>query len=92
MNNDGLMDVLTGKRFWAHGPKGDKEPDAPAVVTWFELTRDAKTGARFIAHQIDNDSGVGTQVATADLNHDRTPDVIVGNKKGTFIFLSHPGR
>jgi len=92
MNNDGLMDVLTGKRFWAHGPKGDKEPDAPAVVMWFELTRDAKTGARFIAHQIDNDSGVGTQVAAADLNHDKTPDVIVGNKKGTFIFLSHPGR
>ena len=37
MNGDGLKDVLTGKRFWAHGPNGDKEPNAPAVVYWFEL-------------------------------------------------------
>jgi len=86
------MDVLTGKRFWAHGPTGDKEPNAPAVVYWFELTRDPQKGVRFVAHQIDDDSGVGTQVAAADLNQDKTPDVIVGNKKGTFLFLSRPQR
>ena len=39
MNGDGLMDFVTGKRFWAHGPKGDEEPNAPAVVYWFELQR-----------------------------------------------------
>ena len=32
VNGDGLKDIVTGKRFWAHGPKGDAEPDAPAVV------------------------------------------------------------
>ncbi len=88
MNGDGLMDVLTGKRFWAHGPKGDKEPNAPAVVYWFQLQRNADKSVRFIPHQVDDDSGVGTQVAAADLNDDKTPDVIVGNKKGTFVFLS----
>ncbi len=91
MNGDGLKDILTGKRFWAHGPKGDVEPNAPAVVTWFQLQRDADKGAQFTAHQIDDDSGVGTQVAATDLNDDKTPDVIVGNKKGTFVFLSQPG-
>ncbi len=91
MNGDGLLDVLTGKRFWAHGPKGDKEPNAPAVVYWFELQRHADGNVQFIPHQIDDDSGVGTQVAAADLNNDQTPDVIVGNKKGTFVFLSAPG-
>jgi hypothetical protein len=38
-NGDGLLDVVTRKRFWAHGPTGDKEPDAPAVVFWFQLCR-----------------------------------------------------
>lgn len=92
MNGDGLPDILTGKRFWAHGPHGDVEPDAPAVVYWFELRRDKEHGVQFIPHQIDDNSGVGTQVTAVDLNGDGIPDVIVGNKKGTFIHLSQPAR
>jgi len=88
MNGDGLKDILTGKRFWAHGPKGDKEPDAPAVLYWFELRREAPGKAAFIPHRIDDDSGVGTQVAATDLNGDGIPDVIVANKKGIFVHVS----
>ena len=39
MDGDGLKDIVTGKRFWAHGPEGDPEPNAPAVLYWFRLTR-----------------------------------------------------
>ena len=88
VNGDGLKDIITGKRFWAHGPKGDVEPDAPAVLYWFELRRDKVAGVQFIPHQIDDDSGVGTQVTAVDLNGDGIPDVIVSNKKGTFLHLS----
>jgi HEAT repeat protein len=88
MNGDGLLDILTGKRFWAHGPSGDKEPDAPAVIFWLELKRTPNRKITFIPHMIDDNSGVGTQVATARLNDDSRPDVIVGNKKGIFIHLS----
>jgi len=86
-NGDGIQDILIGKRFWSHGPKGDKEPDAPALVFWLELQRSGQ-GVTFTPHIIHDDSGVGTQVSTTDLNADGTPDVIVGNKKGMFIHLS----
>ena len=92
MNGDGLMDIVTGKRFWSHGPTGDVEPSAPAVVYWFELQRGKDKGVQFIPHLIDDDSGVGTQVTATDLNGDGVPDVIVSNKKGTFLQLSGPAK
>jgi hypothetical protein len=88
MNGDGALDILTGKRFWSHGPAGDKEPDAPAVVFYLELRRGGPEGALFAPRLIDDDSGVGTQVAAADLNGDKKPDVMVANKKGIFLHLS----
>ena len=92
VNGDGLKDILTGKRFWSHGPTGDVEPDAPAVIYWFELRRDKEGGVQFLPHLIDDNSGVGTQVAAEDLNGDGIPDVIVGNKKGTFVHLSQSAK
>jgi hypothetical protein len=88
MTGNGLKDIITGKRYWAHGPTGDVEPSAPAVLYWFELIRDKDHGAHYVPHLIDSDSGVGTQVSAIDLNGDGVPDVIVGNKKGVFVFLS----
>ena len=58
-----------------------------ARVGFFDARRDAQGGASFIPHLIDDDSGVGTQVAATDLNGDKTMDVIVGNKKGIFVHL-----
>ena len=86
IDGDGVMDLVTGKRRWAHGPSTDAEPGAAPVLYWFQLRRDGKGGAEFIPHLIDDDSGVGTQVTTGDLNKDGKPDVIVANKKGVFVF------
>ena len=87
MDGDGLKDIVTGKRIWAHGPSGDAEPNAPAVLYWFKLARGGNGDVDFIPYQIDNDSGVGTQVVAGDVNGDKLPDVVVGNKKGAFVFL-----
>ena len=87
INGDGLMDFVTGKRYWAHGPTGDINPSDPAVVVWFELQREKGGEVKWIKHEIDNDSGVGTQFTIADMNGDKMPDVITSNKKGVHVFL-----
>jgi hypothetical protein len=86
MNGDGLKDLVTGKRFWAHGPDGDPEPKAWPVLYWFELKR-AGGKATWTPHLIDDNSGVGTEVVAGDINGDKKPDVVVGNKKGAFVLL-----
>lgn len=88
MDGDGLKDIVTGKRFWAHGKNGpDPQSDGyPAVLYWFQLTRPAKGQAEYIPHLIDDDSGVGTQVTPAYVSNKKYPDVVIGNKKGVFIF------
>lgn len=87
MDGDGLKDIIVGKRFWAHGPDKDPEPNAPAVLYWFQIVRLANGGADFVPHLVDNDSGVGTQVMAGDINGDKMPDIVVGNKKGAFVFI-----
>ncbi len=85
IDGDGLKDLVTGKRFWAHGPTGDPEPGAPAVLYWFRLVRKGGGAVDYVPHLIDTDSGVGTQVMATDINGDGRKDIVVGNKKGVFV-------
>jgi putative membrane-bound dehydrogenase-like protein len=85
MDGDGLKDIVTGKRFWAHGATGDPEPNAPAVIYWFKLVREPGGGVDWVPQLIDNDSGVGTQVVARDITGDGYPEIVVSNKKGTFF-------
>lgn len=86
LNGDGLPDLVTGKRWYAHGPNGDPGSQQPALLIWFELRRQAGQ-ASFVRHVIHADSGVGTQFVVTDMNADGRPDVVTSNKKGVYVHL-----
>lgn len=86
VDGDGVKDIITGKRFWAHNGNDPGERE-PAVLYWLRTVRKAGGGVDFIPYLIDSDSGVGTDVTAADINGDGLIDIVVGNKKGTFVHL-----
>jgi hypothetical protein len=71
----GLLDIVTGKRFYAH-PSSHPDPgtDDPAKLLWFELERDA-SGARFEQHIVHENSGAGCIFAARDVNKDDKVDL-----------------
>jgi putative membrane-bound dehydrogenase-like protein len=87
MNGDGLPDLVTGKRFYAHNGR-DPGEDEPPTIAWYELSRTAgeTPTPRWTKHEFDADSGVGTQFEVHDMNADGLLDVIVANKRGVFYF------
>ena len=87
VNGDGVKDVVTGKRYYAHNGHDPGGKDPKVLVVWFELRRPEKGKAEFVMHEIDDDSGVGTQFAVADMNGDGKPDIVTSNKKGVRVFV-----
>ncbi|MFQ6130640.1 MAG: FG-GAP repeat domain-containing protein [Armatimonadota bacterium] len=84
LNDDGLMDFVTGKRFWAHNGH-DPGSYEPAVLCWFEQKRpDGRP--EWTKHLIDVDSGIGLHFQVIDVNGDRLLDVVTSNKKGVHYF------
>lgn len=92
IDGDGVNDLITGKRYFAHGPTGDIEPLAPAVIYAFVQKRNATGEVIFIPYLIDDHSGVGNQITAGDLTGNGYPDVVTCNKLGCFIFINQTKR
>lgn len=86
IDGDGIPDIITGKCYYAHNGK-DPGAEDPAVLYWFRTTRHKNGTTTFTPHLIDNNSGVGRQITTADLNKDGKIDIVTSNKKGTHAFI-----
>ena len=86
IDRDGVLDIVTGKRFWAHNGN-DPGGNDPPVLYWFKTVRKSADSVDFVPHLIDANSGVGTQVTAGDISGDGRVDIVVGNKKGTFVFI-----
>lgn len=90
IDGDGRLDIVTGKRWLAHGghdPGGLQEP----VLYWFQCQR-SEQGTEFVPRRIDSDSGVGVEVLVTDLNGDALPDVVSSSKRGLSIHLQLAGQ
>ena len=85
VNKDGLPDLITGKRFFAHQGQGPGGLE-PAVLYWFELLKDGKQKPVWVRHLIDDTSGVGIQCVAEDMNKDGLLDIVIANKNGVFYF------
>lgn len=83
INADGKKDFITGKRWFAHMREGTGALE-PAYLYWFEFVKGKQPG--WVAHQIDDDSGVGLNVVAEDITKDGLVDVVIANKKGIFVF------
>lgn len=81
----GVLNIITGKRFYAHPPGVDVGSEEPAWLVRYQLKR-TSAGVEWVRHVIDEDSGVGTQFEVRDIDKDGLLDIVVSNKKGVCLF------
>ena len=84
IDGDGLKDIITGKRYWAHGGRDPGAQELP-LLYWFRNVR-SDQGVHFQPWLIDERSGVGTQLTVGEVTGDGLADIVIGNKLGTFVF------
>ncbi len=93
MDGDGLVDLVTGKRYWAHlDSSTDPDPYGEAVLYWYRAVRNPQAPGHlsFEPELIHNRSGVGSQFEVIDLNTDGAIDIVTSGDRGTFVFWGQP--
>ena len=87
LDGDGLLDVVTGKRFMSHSFR-EAGSRGPAWI--IGLRQDPSQPDGFSLWPIHADSGVGTQVCATDMNGDGHADFVTASKRGIFVHQRRP--
>jgi hypothetical protein len=98
VNQDGKLDLVTGKRLRGHEGNDDSSFD-PLGVFWFDIQ-----GGKFVSHVLSYNHlanypgkeernpppncaiGTGMNILVADLNKDGKVDIVVAGKSGLYLF------
>lgn len=82
VDQDGQLDLVTGKRYLAH----DIDPGAyePLGLYWYRLGR----SGNYVKHVLDfgSKTGAGMQVPAVDIDGDGDLDLVAPGKSGLFLF------
>ena len=90
INQDGILDMITGKRHHSHFQYTDPDNWGMPVLYVYRVVRNANApgGAEFVPELVHNRSGVGSHIGVGDLNKDGTADIVTSGASGTFIFFN----
>lgn len=91
IDNDGALDLVTGKRFMAHNGS-DPEETAPLGVYWYRLKRGAQP--QWTKNVISFNEGIGSalNVPVVDLDGDGDLDIIVTGKWGGPVWFENKAK
>ncbi|MEL6253665.1 MAG: VCBS repeat-containing protein [Bacteroidota bacterium] len=86
VNQNGKVDIIIGKRYLAHNGN-DPGWDDPLVLLFLEANKNEAGEVEWLVEEFDLGVGVGTQIELSDMNKDNRTDLLISNKKGTYLFL-----
>lgn len=84
LDGDGVDELITGKRYYAHNGK-DPGGQEPPCLLYYKWDRQALKFTRFVIDQ--ERVGTGLQIVAEDLNGDGKIDLAVAGKSGTYLLL-----
>jgi len=88
LNGDGVLDYVTGKRYYAHNGHDPGAHD-PVVFAWYQPVRGDKT-VEWVRHLIDTQAGPGLDFEVADVDADGDLDIFIAAKKGCYYYEQVP--
>ncbi len=83
LDRDGMPDVVTGKRKYAH--RTDPGAEDPMVIFYYSFNRPSKTFMRQEIHRGDGD-GLGLGPVVTDIDGDGDLDLVAPGKSGLYLF------
>lgn len=85
LNNDGKLEIITGKRYYAHSGK-DRGAEDEIIIASFQPSMDENGKVSFKKEVLHTgQAGTGLYIQIADLNEDGKKEIIVPGKSGTHI-------